>query len=1079
MPSPSPNADVYTWIGASGGLWGFAANWRDLTSGASPASYIPGALTPVTIAGPAGLTYAAIGGGGSSASGNSASLAITGNIALGGAYGTGALILGARSIAGAGSSSVSYVYAAGALVVATSLSAGTISLVSGSLGLLGAGATVNAAGAISLGEQSITGGPLPASYDPGASASINVTAGTALTAAGALSVTQGSVSVSGSGASISVAGPVSLGAAGVPPGAAAVSSVDAAGAIAIGSGGSFVVGGALTEFTGSIGVNGAGSRLTVQTILTLGAAAAAGSLSVTGGGAVQAGGIAVQAPATSNPGSAGTFPAAISVDAASSIEIGSAVAAAGTITIDAGKSLTATADVSIIGNVVDNGTLSEAGGSLTLTGNLSGTGVLQIGHNGSVTVNGAVAASDSIVFADATGTLVVGTGTGTGTPSTVAATISGFQSGNSLMVTAAATGLTYTATSASTGILALLNDGTAIASFSFTGSYTAGSFVFSPTLSGGSQITSLAPQTGSGGTPSANADAYDWIGSTGGYWGVTTNWRNLTTGSNPAIAFPGTLSPVTIAGPAGPVYEVIRGGGSAASLTVTGNVDLNGFDLIGALSVGRKSVSGAGSTAVSYVYNGGALLVASVVAASTVNLVSGSLAVAGGSATLNTSGAVTAGTQSIVTTGLPASYDPGSAVNLSVSGGGSWNAGTTLAIVQGALSVSGVGSTASVTGAVSLGAAGRPPGGASSAAYDATGTIAVSGGGVFSTGDALTEIAGSITVSGAGSRLTVANVLTLGLAASAGSLGITNGGSARAGGLVLQTPATTNPDAAATAIPSILVDATGSLEIGSGTAATGSITIDAGRSVSATANANIAGTIVDNGVLSETGGSLTLTGNLSGSGTLQIGPRGMVAMNGAIAAGIGIAFTGTAATLSIGTNPAGGAPYGMGGTINGFQLGDSILFNAAATDIAYVATGANSGRLTLFNAGTPVAGLAFAGNYPAGFFFLSPTTAGGSSINLLAPQTGSGGASATNADVYTWIGASGGLWGFAANWRDLTSGASPASYIPGALTPVTVAGPAGLTYAAIGGGGSSASVIPPAWRSPATSRSAAPTAPAR
>ena len=65
MPAPSTTSNRYAWIGSSGGLWNLAANWQDLTSGTTPAGFFPGSMTPVTIAGPDGQAYEAIGGGGS------------------------------------------------------------------------------------------------------------------------------------------------------------------------------------------------------------------------------------------------------------------------------------------------------------------------------------------------------------------------------------------------------------------------------------------------------------------------------------------------------------------------------------------------------------------------------------------------------------------------------------------------------------------------------------------------------------------------------------------------------------------------------------------------------------------------------------------------------------------------------------------------------------------------------------------------------------------------------------------------------------------------------------------------------
>ena len=981
----SPNSNVYAWIGPLGGLWGTGANWQDLTAGANPAGTPPGALTPVTISGPTGLTYLSIGGGGISAS-----LLLTGRVALTGATTTGALSIGSRAAAGLGSSSVSYVYAAGALIVSTSLTAGTINLASGSLGFANAGASLTAAGAITVGAQSVIGNGPSSSYDPGAGANISLAAGTTLTGAGSMAIVQGSILVNGAGASASFAGPVTLGAAGVSPVAGYSYAFDSVGSIAIMNGGVFAVSNSLTALVGSVSVDGAGSRLNVQSVLTLGLAAStgygAGSLIVTNGGGVRAGNIVIQAPATSHAGTAATYPASVLVDGFSSIEVGSGVAAIGTITIDTGSSVTVTTDAGIVGNIVDNGVLSEAGGNLTLTGNLSGTGVLLIGRNGTVTMNGNIAASDRIAFADPTASLIVGTNAASQTPFSIGATISGFQLGDSIVFGVAANSVSYTATATNLGLLTLFNAGTAVANLVFLGNYTPGGFVLSPTTSGGGSIGLLAPQTGSGGMAAPNAHAYSWIGATGSYWGVTTNWVDLQSTNGTTEFVPGAQTPVTILGPTGPTYAVIRGGGFSASLALTGNVALNGFFITGALTVGSGIVQGAGSSSVSTIYAAGALIVAVTVTATSVNLVNGNLSLAGIGATLAVSGGITVGVPSLIRNSAPSSYDPGSTASIRVAAGTSLNSQGAMAIRQGSISVNGPGANVTATAPVSLGVAGVPPAAGSPYSYDASGTIEVVNGGVFTVASSLTEFVGSINVTGAGSRLTVQTVLTLGLGAATSygnsSLNVANGGAVQADGIAIQAPATRYAGTAVISAPSLFVDALSSLKIGAGVAAAGTITIDPGKSIAGTTNAAITGSIVDNGILSETGGNLTLTGNLSGTGTLLIGSFGWVTMNGNVAASNRILFADPTAGLIIGTNPVTQALYSISAVISGFQLGNSLQSSLWLSTIGYAATGANTGTLTLLNGNTVRASLVLAGNYTSRSFVLSPSAGGGSAIRV-------------------------------------------------------------------------------------------------
>ena len=78
-------------------------------------------------------------------------------------------------------------------------------------------------------------------------------------------------------------------------------------------------------------------------------------------------------------------------------------------------------------------------------------------------------------------------------------------------------------------------------------------------------------------------DTFTWIGVSGGSWNSGSNWADTTSGTSPAGEQPGSLTPVVIAGPTASTYEVITGGGTAASIAQTGLVDLAGSYAVGGL----------------------------------------------------------------------------------------------------------------------------------------------------------------------------------------------------------------------------------------------------------------------------------------------------------------------------------------------------------------------------------------------------------------------------------------------------------------------------------------------------------------
>ena len=507
----STGTDAYEWIGSSGGSWGSAADWEDLTSGADPATAVPGSGDPVTIAGPTGAIYEVISGGG-----NSASLSVTGLVDLSGAYGTGGLSVG--SVSGAPGTAT---FTSGGLTLgpASAVTATTVNLIDGSLTVSGSGAGLTASGAVTVGAPggdnlSIAGQTYGSSN--GASGSITLGAGATLSAAG-LTVADGSVSASGSGTSLTVNGALSLGIAPSTSFVAGMPYYDGGeGSLSVTSGASVSVTGAITEnYLSSIGVSGAGSSLTAGGTLTLGSSFGDYSLSVQSGGTVQVGGLLLN-----NTSTVGSAPS-IEVDSTSVLEIGTTGgAAAGAITVDAGNTLTATTTAALYGNVVDNGTISESGGTLTVSGALSGSGQVLVGANatlaagalsGSVSVqlgadatfdlNGTAAAGDTIAFTGNAATLTIGaastynfsTNSYTYTPYAVSAELSGFATGDGIIVDdTTLTNAVYSSTGANTGTLALFAGSTAVETLSLAGNYTGQTFLIAPTTNSASAVTLLS-----------------------------------------------------------------------------------------------------------------------------------------------------------------------------------------------------------------------------------------------------------------------------------------------------------------------------------------------------------------------------------------------------------------------------------------------------------------------------------------------------------------------------------------------------------------------------------------------------------
>jgi hypothetical protein len=312
------------------------------------------------------------------------------------------------------------------------------------------------------------------------------------------------------------------------------------------------------------------SRVAIKGVLT-----AEGTISVTGGSTLQAGGLTLQADTS------GDLPAII-VGSTSAIEVGAdGHAARGAITVDHGATLQLNGAGSFSTRLVDNGTVvAGAGDSL---GPVSGSGVLRLGSNGPITLTGAV-----------TGVSIAFTGDDSlylGTPGNVTGTIRGFGGNDTIEVGSLVTALSYAPQGAGHGTLTLLDGKTLVSRLAFAGGYSSASFHLHLALTSGwpqpsysSTILAVDPAASLGTqAPAPTAGDYSWSAAQGGAWSTASNWVDGTGAA--ATHAPGAIDAVAISSPAlfSGVEQALTGTGKAASLAIQGQV----------LLLGRVSVGGA------------------------------------------------------------------------------------------------------------------------------------------------------------------------------------------------------------------------------------------------------------------------------------------------------------------------------------------------------------------------------------------------------------------------------------------------------------------------------------------------------
>ena len=1026
------STDRYVWQNAAGGAWGTASNWRDVTSGANPATTPPGATNPVAISGSPVAVPLIITGGGSSAS-----LETTNNVALTGMYATGAVSVGTYAPPASSGTMGTYAQAMLRLDGGAAVSARTVYVLAGTAMLSGSGATLSATSTVRLGAASQHG----TTANPGSQGQISIYAGATLNAAANLAVTNGALTLLEPQATATIGGNLTVGAAGSTAGG--VTSDSAVGSVAVS--GKLTVGGGATLVDGAIRVGGPGATLKIAGTLTSGYIL--GTLSASSGGSMQLGGLAIRAPVAAPP--LGDLAFEIDIDSTSSIEVGTAGGAANhAFTVDAGETVTSAGVAFINAPVVANGVIAETGPHLSV-GNLSGSGRIQIGEHSTLTLNGLAAASTTIAFAGQEGVLEINHFYQSAEPFPISSAITGFATGDTIVLDGVpVTSATYASTGIATGTLTLRDGSTTLETLTLRGAdYTGRTFAVSPSTAGEGLVTLVAASAGT--VPhSPDADTYEWIGRNGELWESAANWADTTAGANPASLPPGDRTSVTIAGRSDFRPLVVAGGGRSASLGLTGAVALSGDYTTGALSLGTYIPPKPAGAAGSYAAASLALGAGSSVSAATVSLLGGTILLSGVGAKLSTIGTLRVGYAARTgTIDRPAAYS-----TITLGKGATLTSGS-LVLAYGNVSVSDTQTTVTVNGNLTVGTAASVAGGVTTSA--ATGVFRVQNGAGVSVTNSVTLNTNSILVSNAGSALTIGRTVTANYGNN--SLYATDGGSVRVGALVAAAQTTFTSQYHAPGLQ-LGADAKSSIEVGTvGSAAKGALTIDAGKSLTAKTATSMNGNLIDNGTIAVTSAPLTIFGNLSGSGTVRLGDDATLLMRGNAASETTIAFTGHQGALEFG--PFNGFQYRVDSTVTGFTAGNAFVIDGAAiSKVVYASTGANPGSLTFLNGSTAVSTLKTTGaDLTGGTWYLSPLMYGGSVATLLLPSTGVTSPMSTNADAYTWVGPNASGWGTASNWVDTTLGA-PAGSAPGTHTAVTILGRGGMAPLVIAGGGRSASL---------------------
>ena len=139
----------------------------------------------------------------------------------------------------------------------------------------------------------------------------------------------------------------------------------------------------------------------------------------------------------------------------------------------------------------------------------------------------------------------------------------------------------------------------------------------------------------------------------------------------------------------------------------------------------------------------------------------------------------------------------------------------------------------------------------------------------------------------------------------------------------------------------------------------------------------IAGAVANGGEIEASGGMLTVTGGITGTGTAQIGNAATLVLDSSVATGTSVSFSTASGTLKL------VAPSSFQGTLVGAAVaGDVIdLVNTAANAITF-----NGGVVTVKNGSTKVASFGLSGSAADLDYAIGTDGAGGTDITMTADQ---------------------------------------------------------------------------------------------
>ena len=517
----------------------------------------------------------------------------------------------------------------------------------------------------------------------------------------------------------------------------------------------------------------------------------------------------------------------------------------------------------------------------------------------------------------------------------------------------------------SNGTLDILNGGTVSTSVATQYAANGTTDGFYPTLTFGdiSGVTGVGLVQGSGSTLNAGLGSIG-IGDSG--VGILT------------VSQGGTVTDGTFAN--GYDATVIGLDGGTGTLTVTGAGST--FTSVGELGVGGGSITGSSTPNTGYLFveNGATLNSgwSTIAPRGGISVGEGAgdtgyATVDGADSLINNSGRFDVGRSGLGTMTIQSGAEV--TTFLSAAATPELPAGQVYAIIVGALAgstglltVTGTGSTLATSQNMVVG-------------NDGTGTLAVLAGGTVTIGTDATigntdtaSSQGIVTIDGSGSTLAVGGNLAIGgsngTITSTGTLIVTDSGAVSVAGALTMT----------SGLAAIQLDSSGEIEIGgSGHAVAGSLVVDAGSSLSG--GGTITGNVELSGVIDASGGSLVISGDVTGYGTLEIAAGATADIQGSVANFERVTFAGSAAELAFGGTA-------MNATISGWLPTDTIdLANVsyAAGDSAVLMPG---NHLEIYTSGTAsILQLDQSQNFTGETFSLASDGAAGTDITLSVNPT--------------------------------------------------------------------------------------------